>query len=78
MSPSKSSEMFSRLPKCLGSQLNENLDCHHDILLDIFAIKACRRTDNEIVGDLPREISRPTMYRLDRGAVIAAIFTSDS
>ena len=43
-------------------QLNENLGYHHEEgnLCDIFAIKTCRRTGNEIVGHLPREISRPT------------------
>ena len=41
------------------------------------SIKACRLTDNEIVGHLPREIARPTKYLLDRGAVVCAILSSE-
>ena len=43
---------------------------------DIFSIKTCRRTGNEIVEHLPREISRQIM--LDRGAVITPTLTFDS
>ena len=60
-------------------QLNEILDCHHEEgnLFDIFAMKTCRRTGNGIVGHLPRKISRPTKYLLDREALITAALTSD-
>ena len=60
-------------------QVNENLNCYHEEgnLFDIFAIEICRTTDNEVVGHLPREISRPTKYLLDRRATMTVTFTSD-
>ena len=60
-------------------QLNENLDCCHEEgnLCDIFAVITCHRTCNEIVEHLTREISRPTKYLIDRGAVITAALTTD-
>ena len=41
-------------------QLNENLVHPHEEmnLFDIFAIKTCRRTSNEIVGYLPQELHK--------------------
>ena len=41
-------------------QLNENLVHPHKEmnLFDIFAIKTCRRTGNEIVGYLPQELHK--------------------
>ena len=42
----------------------------------MFAIKACRTEDNKTVGHLPREISRPTKYLLDRGATVVAKLTA--
>ena len=73
MSLSKSFESTATVRDChiyrnvWALQLNENLNCHHEEgnLFDNFAIKTCCRTDNEIVGHLPQEISRPTMYLLD-------------
>ena len=56
-------------------QLNENLDCRN--LCDIFAVITCRRTSNEIAEHLTREMSRPTKYLIDRGAVITATLTTD-
>ena len=38
----------------------------------MFAIKTCRLEGGEIVGHLPREISRPTKFLLDRGAKVTA------
>ena len=40
----------------------------------MFAIKVC--DDVKIVGHLPMEISRPTKYLLDRGAVFTVELTS--
>ena len=41
-------------------------------LFDIFAIKTCCTEDTLTVRHLPREISCPTKYLLDRGAKIVA------
>ena len=41
----------------------------------MFPIKTCRTEDSLTVGHLPREISRPTKYLLDRGATILAKLT---
>ena len=42
-------------------------------LFDMFAIKACRSTDHDkIVDDLPHEISRPTKFSINRGAIVTA------
>ena len=39
----------------------------------MFAIKFCRSPDkDEIVGDLPHEITRPTKFLIDRGATVIA------
>ena len=60
-------------------QLTESLNYYHEEgnSFDIFAIKACRLRDNEIVGHLPREIARRTKYLLDRGAVVTSTLISD-
>ena len=60
-------------------QLNENLDCHHEEvhLLDIFVIKTCCKIANQNLGYLPREISWPAKYLLERGAVLTATLLSD-
>lgn len=42
---------------------------------DIFAIKVINES-NDIIGHLPREISRPTKFLIDRGASITAKITS--
>ena len=57
---------------------NEELECRFEEnnLFDMFAIKACRTEDNKTVGHLPREISRPTKYLLDRGATVVAKLTA--
>ena len=56
----------------------ESLMCNHeqDNPFDIFAIKVCTE-DGSIVGHLPREISRPCKFLLDRGASIVAKLTSE-
>ena len=41
----------------------------------MLAIKTCRTEDGLSVGHLPREISRPTKYLLDRGATTEAKLT---
>ena len=41
----------------------------------VFAIKCIK--GNVIVGPLPREISRPKKYLLDRGAIVPATITSE-
>lgn len=56
--------------------VSESLRCEYepDNLFDMFAIKVC--LDKNIVGHLPREISRPTKFLLDRGAQIVAAISS--
>ena len=58
--------------------LNELLDCFHEQGNDFnyFSIKTCKKDDNEIVGHLPREMSRPTKFLIDRGARVTAQITS--
>ena len=53
---------------------NEELGCSHEVgnVFDIFAIKTTNN-DGRVTGHLPREISRPTKFLLDRGAQITAI-----
>ena len=53
--------------------ISEKLECYHEFgnAFDIFAIKTCK-VSGEIVGHLPREISRATKYLLDRGAKVSA------
>ena len=55
---------------------NQKLKCSHEEKnpFDMFAIKVC--DDVKIVGHLPMEISRPTKYLLDRGAVFTVELTS--
>ena len=57
---------------------NEELEClfGRNNLFDIFAIKTCPTEDSLTVGRLPREISCPTKYLLDRGATIVAKLTA--
>ena len=47
---------------------NEGLEClferHNQF--DMFAIKTCLLEGGQIIGRLPREISRPTKFLLDR------------
>ena len=56
----------------------EELLCLHEDrnLFDMFAIKTCQRESGETVGHLPREISRPTKFLIDRGAKVTATLTS--
>ena len=42
----------------------------------MFAIRTCRKDCEKTVGNLPREISRPTKYLIDRGAKITAKLSS--
>ena len=59
-------------------QESEVLDCYHEFenTFDMFAIKTCK-SNGQIVGHLPREISRVTKFLLDRGAVVqATLFTT--
>ena len=53
--------------------MNEQLHCLQEPGndYDVFSIKTCK-TDKTTVGHLPREISRPTKFLLDRGAEIVA------
>ena len=59
-------------------QIDEELICLHEErnLFDMFSIKTCRTSDRAIVGHLPREISRPTKYLIDRGAKVTAKLSS--
>ena len=56
--------------------LSQRLDCYHEpkYAFDQFAIKMVmmKKFREEIVGHIPREISRPTKFLLVRGAVIYA------
>ena len=55
---------------------NQKLKCSHEENnpFDMFAIKVC--DDVKVAGHLPMEISRPTKYLLDRGAVFTVELTS--
>ena len=57
---------------------NEELECLYERnnMFDPFAIKTCRQLDGILVGHLPREISRPTKFLLDRGATIQATLSA--
>ena len=57
---------------------NERLICSHesDNSFDLFAIKTINQR-GILTGHLPREISRPTKYLLDRGAMIKATLTDN-
>ena len=54
-------------------QESEVLDYYHEFekTFDMFAIKTCK-SNAQIVGHLPREVSRVTKFLLDRGAVVQA------
>ena len=58
--------------------LNELLDCFHEQGndFDYFSIKTCEKDNKKTVGHLPREISRPTKFLIDRGARVTAEITS--
>lgn len=53
--------------------MTEKLECYHEFgnVFDMFAIKTCKAS-GEVVGHLPREISRATKFLLDRGAKVSA------
>ena len=55
----------------------EFLECLHEPgnMFDLFAIKTCQGAERRIVGHLPMEISRPTKFLLDRGAIIKSKLT---
>ena len=59
-------------------KLEEHLSCRHEENnpFDYFAISVCDKNTGAIVGHLPIEISRPTKFLLDRGAMILATLTS--
>ena len=44
----------------------------------MFAIKTCRLSDERTVGHLPREVSRPTKYLIDRGAKVTVTLSSSN
>ena len=56
---------------------NEKLDCFHEEHnpFDWFAIKTIK-SDGMIIGHLPREITRITIFFLDLGAVMQVELTS--
>ena len=68
---------FHIYQKVWQPELNDTLVCIHERgnEFDAFNVKTVRADDNAIVGHLPREISRPTKYLLDRGAIVKAIIT---
>ena len=55
-------------------QENKELVClfKANYLFDMFAIRTCRKDCERTVGNLLREISRPTQYLIGRGAKITA------
>ena len=59
-------------------QQDQELICSHepDNPFDQFAIKVCDREKEDVVGHLPREISRATKIFIDRVAKITATLTS--
>ena len=59
------------------SQESKVLVCYHKFenTFDMFAIKTCK-SNGQIVGHLPREISRVTKFLLDRGAVVQATLST--
>ena len=58
-------------------ELNETLVCIHERRseFDAFTVKTVCAVDNAIVEHLPREISLPTKYLLDRHATVKAVIT---
>ena len=58
-------------------ELNETLVCIHERQseFDAFTVKTVCAVDNAIVEHLPREISLPTKYLLDRHATVKAVIT---
>ena len=58
--------------------INETVKCLHELgnTYYVFAIKCIK--GNMIVGHLPKEISRPTKYPLDWGAIVTATITSEN
>ena len=58
-------------------ELEQTLNCFHEEgnTFDRFAIKVCEKDKNEIVGNLPMEISRVTKCLQDRGANVSAKLT---
>ena len=65
------------MPGFLKPFENKELEClfeRHN-LFDLFSIKTCRLEGRQIVGHLPREISQPTKFILDRGAKVTAQLT---
>ena len=58
--------------------MNELLDCFHEQGndFDYFSTKTCEKDNKKTVGHLPREISRPTKFLIDRGARVTAEITS--
>ena len=68
---------FHIYQKVWQPELNDTIVCIHErgSEFDAFSVKTVRADDNAIVGHLPREISRPTKYLLDRGAIVKAIIT---
>ena len=58
-------------------QESEVLDCYHQFenTFNMFAIKTCK-SNGQIVGHLPMEVSRVTKFLLDRSAVVQATLST--
>ena len=56
--------------------INDTLKCLHEFgnTYDVFAIECIK---GNMIGHLLREISRPTKYLLDQGAIVTATITSE-
>ena len=65
-------EVSNIYQKVWQPELNDTLVCIHKRgnEFDAFSVKTVRADHNAIVVHLPREISRPTKYLLDRGAIV--------
>ena len=61
-----------------SQHVNEVLVCllEANNLFDMFATRTCRKDCEKTVGHLPREISCPTKYLIDREAKITAKLSS--
>ena len=58
-------------------ELNKTLLCIRERRneFDAFSVKTVSAVDNATVRNLPREISQPAKYLLDRGEIVTAVIT---
>ena len=70
--------VFKTLSSQLLFEIDERLKCLHELgnAFDVFTIKCIKR--NMIVGHLPREISWPRKYLLERGVIVTVTIKSEN